>query len=831
MKKTNLDRGWTFRRGLLDSYSLLDTIPGQEVNLPHDGMISTPVRPDAPAQSDMGYFTGDLTNYTKFVDIPKEWENGCVGLEFDAAMMNATVEINGCKVALHHYGYAPFYVDITDYAEFGAKNRITIHTNTSMQPNSRWYTGSGLIRGIKLVNGPKVHIATDGVVVNTKEVSDGCALLEALVDVVNTTVDNCLVQVELLFYKEKTDEPVYRTSRVIQVNPRAGETARLSLLLENPDLWDAENPNLYRVVAKATNKGIYRTHFKEAEVKETDEAQILFGVRTIRADVRRGLQINGKTVKLRGGCLHHDNGLLGAVSLYEAEARKIKKLKEIGFNAIRTTHNPPSSALIEACDRLGMYVFDEAFDAWGIAKRGGDYNQYFATDWETDLTAFVRRDRSHPCVIIWSTGNEIPERGGLNNGYTLATRLADTIRKNDATRPISNGICSYWGGLDDEMAQDQASAQNAPDAPDSTLWERYSEPFTNGLDIVGCNYMEDRYELGHEMFPDRVLMGSENFPKEVGFRWPLVESLPYVIGEFTWTAWDYIGEAGIGKALYVDADDPAVAAGSWALMPPTGSPFPWRTANDADVDITGRTLAQGYYRNIVWGSKATKVFSMHPDTFGKTEIVTMWGFPYVMERWNYAGYEDKPVEIVVFSNAQEVEVFVNGASIGRKCVNFDRPLPNTVRFETVYAPGVVEAVSYTDGREVSRDVLRTSGEAAAVRAVCEKKQMDADGHDLVFVNIDIVDADGLIVTDAEVKLEASLTVKDTETGEEKADAAYLTGFGTGNPVTDEDYTEGSTVSYRGHACAVIRAGYESGSAVLTIGGEGLGSACVEIEVR
>lgn len=819
MQYSNLDEKWTFRRGLLDSLGIMETDPGVEVNLPHDGMIGTAVTPNAPAGVDMGYFTGDLTNYTKFVLIPKEWEGDIVGLAFDGAMMNTTVEINGCKVGLHHYGYAPFYVDLTGYVAYGEENRITIHTNTSMQPNSRWYTGSGLFRGVKLCHGPKVHIVNNGIYVYTKEVSDGYAFIEAEVEVKNASLENRLVEVEVCISKESDHTVVYKTKRVIQINGCQSETTKLAMNLENPILWDVENPFLYKVSVKVTDKGIYRTHFVEAEKPTVDEADTLFGIRMITADSIRGLRINGKTVKLKGGCLHHDNGLLGAVSLYESEARKVKKLKEVGFNAIRTAHNPPSAALVEACDRLGMYIFDEAFDAWGIAKRGGDYNQYFEQNWEKDLTAFIKRDRCHPSVIIWSTGNEIPERGGLNNGYTLAKRLADTVHQLDGTRPVSNGICSLWSGLDDKLAKGQSQMQNSNESIYENLWETATEPFTNGMDIVGYNYMEDLYEKDHEMFPERVILGSENFPKEIGFRWPMVERLPYVIGDFTWTAWDYIGEAGIGKAAYVDSDDPLVEKGPWALMPQSASPYPWRLANDADFDITGRMLPQGAYRSVVWGSEKTYLYSMHPDTFGKTEIVGMWGFPYVLPNWNYKGCENKPVQLVVFSNAEEVEVLVNGNSLGKKKVSFDRPLPNSVRFETTYSPGKVEAISFKGGKEVSRDVLLTSKAPAKIQLVPEKTIMTADGHDLIYVGIDILDADGNIVTDAEVTLKA-----------EVSGVAVLAGFGTGNPITEEDYTDNETVSFRGHALAILRSGYEKGKGVLTVSGDGVEGQQVCIEV-
>ncbi|WP_026664718.1 glycoside hydrolase family 2 TIM barrel-domain containing protein [Butyrivibrio sp. FC2001] len=844
MKNICIDENWIFRRGFVDSLGALKEDPGTLVNLPHDGMIGTDVSPDAPAKSDSGYFVGGLTNYTKYIMIPKEWENECVGLKFDGAMMNVTFDVNGCKVGSQHYGYAPFYVDLTDYVTFGEENRVTINCNTSMHVNSRWYTGSGLYRGVELCHGPRVHIVNDGVFVYTKEVAEGYAFAEAEVTVKNETLQNRLVEVEITVSREvsskKTDEAskgkcitseiideeaaevVSRAKRVIQINSGKSETAKITLNIKNPALWDAENPNLYKVKAQVKSLGVYRTHFIPEKTDDIDEAETLFGIRTITTDSVRGLRINGQTVKLKGGCLHHDNGLLGSVSLYETEARKIKKLKEVGFNAIRTAHNPPSAALIEACDRLGMYVFDEAFDAWGMAKRGGDYSQFFENDWKKDLTAFVKRDRNHPSVILWSTGNEIPERGGIDNGYTLATELANTIRSLDGTRPVSNGICSLWSGLDDELMKNQSQKQNSSEGLIDTSWETITEPFTNGLDVVGYNYMEELYERDHEMFPERVILGSENFPKEIGFRWPLVEKLPYVIGEFTWTAWDYIGEAGIGKADYIDENDPRIKTGGWYLMPPTASPYPWRLANDADFDITGHMLPQGAYRSIVWGSDKIHLFSMHPDTFGKIEMMTMWGFTAVTESWNYKGHEGKPIRLVVFSNADEVEVFVNGESIGRKPVSTKRPMPNSAYFDTVYASGKVEAISYVDGKEVSRDILRTTGTPAKVRLIPEKKQMKANGHDVAYVGIEIVDSEGNVIPDAEITLKAEVKLDSTDgQGKDASGCACLAGFGSGNPITEDNYTDGETVTFRGRATAILRAGYEQGKAQLKIFAEGL----------
>ena len=341
--------------------------------------------------------------------------------------------------------------------------------------------------------------------------------------------------------------------------------------------------------------------------------------------------------------------------------------------------------------------------------------------------------------------------------------------------------------------------------------------------------MEDLYERDHEMFPERVILGSENFPKEIGFRWPMVERLPYVIGDFTWTAWDYIGEAGVGKTLYVDKDDPIIEKYPAVLFPQFSSYYPWRLASDADYDITGKLLPQGAYRSVVWGNNKTYLYAYSPDQYGKVELLSLWGFPDVQKDWNYEGMEGKPVKLIVLSGAQEVEVLVNGKSIGRKNVETERPLPRSATFETIYEPGVIEAISYFDGVEVSRDILQTTDKPYRIQLCPEKQEMKADGNDLIYVNIDIVDKDGRVVPDAEVPLCAEIK-HESDDKTDINETLYLAGFGTGNPITDENYTDNHTVSYRGHALAILRSGYKTGKAILTVTADGLPEARVELEV-
>ena len=882
MKRTiSLDRGWQFG---YEPFSVFAGLTGSstatEVTLPHDYMIQTDIDPDAPAGPAMGYFTAKPAYYTRYIEIPADWRDERIYLHFDGIMMNATIEVNGSRVLMHHYGYTPVWADITHCVSFGKENRVTVAVNPSMQPNSRWYTGAGIFRSVELVHVPKLHIAGDGIFVQTTriEYENGApaeAYLRAEVTVCNHTTEAHIAQVDIALTRETS---VLTRSTKIQVNAGSEAVAIIPVTVTDPALWDAEHPDLYEVTATVTDLGVFGCALRptaqtcgadalsgrgsQDSSPVTDTASVTTGIRTVTADARHGLRVNGKPVKLRGGCIHHDNGILGAVSLYDSEYRKVRKLKESGFNLVRMAHNPPSAVLLDVCDRLGMYVFDEAFDAWRMAKQPGDYNQYFEADWKADMKAFLLRDRSHPSILFWSTGNEIVERGGLGDGYALAMELASYVRSIDSSRLITNGLCSFWNALDDEtwrasMQNRQTGinaaemAQNASVPDTDTFWEDRTEPFAGFLDVVGYNYMENHYELAGKLFPERVILGTESYPTEIDHVWDLVERLPYVIGDCTWTAFDYIGEAGIGKSVFADPDDPLVKAGPFGLMS-HGSPCPWRLANDADFDINGNLTPQGAYRQIVWGSTRTALYVADPAEFGKTEVVSKWGWPALSDCWNWPQREGAPIHVVVYSAAGEVELFLNGQSLGAAAAGKEHRY--TASFDISYAPGTLRAVSRKDGIAVSEDVLITTGAPAAIRLAVEpgvpahdslplpadgcgtagspaadgcssaspdgcSVNLRADGHSLAYIRLDIVDAEGRRVPDAAVALTAAVSGSGT-----------LAGFGSANPVTAENYTAGSFTSFQGRALAVIRSGNEAGTVTLTVQAKGLPEASVSMTV-
>lgn len=818
MRTMNLDRDWRFRTGTYWQ-CLNEADFGKRVNLPHDYMIESEVTEAAPAQAAMGYYTGVVGCYTKVLSIPREWEGERVLLQFDGVMMNASVEINGCELALHHYGYTPFSVELGPYLYYGEENRIMVRVNPSMQPNSRWYTGAGIYRQVRLTHTPKLYIVPDGIFIYTKRIAFDEARnpLEAYV-CAEVTVGNDTAADRLVKVSVSLSGSISRSAQIL-VKSGSRAAARIPLTVLQPRLWDAENPNLYQVTAEIEELGTFGTRLKPAGSPMKDADTTLFGIRTVTADARHGLCINGKTVKLKGGCIHHDNGLLGAVSLYDSEYRKLKILKDGGFNCVRLAHNPPSSVLLEACDRLGLYVFDEAFDAWGIAKQPGDYSQFFREHWKEDMAAFIRRDRNHPAVLFWSTGNEIPERGGLNDGYHLALEMTEYVRSLDSTRLVSNGLCTYWSGLDDKTVKEDAGTNGRNTR---RRWEESSEPFISMLDVVGYNYMDDLYETDGERYPERVILGTESFPLQIDRVWDKVERLPYVIGDCTWTCYDYIGEAGIGKAVYLDAEEHTDRSKLSSHI----SAYPWRLANDADYDINGGLLPQGVYRRIVWGSEQTGLFSYDPAVYGREEWISDWGWPSVSACWNWKGQEGKPVKVVVYSRAEEVQLRLNGKVLATKAAG--RKNRYQAAFEMMYEPGILSAVSFSQGKEVSSCCLCTSGTPAALHLTADKETLPADGHSVSYVSVEIVDEKGQAVPDAHVALQAEVT---GAVREDARESGYLAGFGSANPITTENYTAGQCAAYCGKAMAVIRSGYVPGTLTLLVKAEGLPEARLEIAVK
>ena len=826
VRKQDLNRNWLFAPGM---FSAENAGSAQTVHLPHDYMIGTETRPDALSGPASGYYDAFPANYTKYIKVPAEWKGDPVILRFDGAMQNATVEVNGSPVLLQHYGYAPFDAEISPYLYWGEKNRITVTTHPGTQPNSRWYPGAGLFRRIWLYHKPQMHIRQDGIYTVTEKLTREQgrvteAFLRTEITVLNRYPEDRLARVKITIAPEKEPEKAVTASSTVLARAGRETQALLRSVIDDPQLWDADHPCLYTVRAEVSDQGIFGVRQEpDSAGGSRDEETARFGIRTIETDARHGLRISGMPVKLRGGCIHHDNGILGAASFRDSEARKIRKMKEIGYNAVRTSHNPPSSELLDVCDELGMYVIDEAFDGWRIGKNPGDYSQHFDTDWEKDVEAFVRRDRNHASVILWSTGNEVMERGGLGGGYALSEKLALKFRSLDASRPVTHALCSFWSGLDDraidafrsrlaaKLSGEALTLQNLQGDPDDLTWETRTEPMTNALDVVGYNYMDDCYERDGRLFPGRVIVGTESYPAQMHKVWRLTEKYPHVIGDFTWTAVDYIGEAGIGKSVFADPEDPRIRMGPMAAMS-TKAEWPWRLGYDADIDLCGNINPQGVMRKILWGGTETRIFVQDPACFGQTELISPWGWEEVIPSWNWPGSENRNIRVLVYSAAEEAELSLNGKIIGTKPTEEHR-----AEFVLRYEPGTLKAAGISRGSRISEDVLETTGEAAEIRLIPETQALPDDGMSLAYVAAEILDGKGRRVPDSAAELHAEVTGSGT-----------LAGFGSANPKAKDNYSTGDFAAWRGKALAAVRAGTEEGTAVLTVSGGGMKA---EIEIH
>ena len=821
MKRMNIDRGWyldTKQSGFNDFTNVRNM---RQVDLPYDLMLESEVSPDVEGGRASGYYKGGLAYYTKFITIPEELKDQRILVEIDGSYMNTEVYCDGNFVKRHPYGYTPFHADITPYVKFGRETRLQVIVNNPFSFTSRWYTGTGIYRHVDILTAPYVHLSPWPIFAHTDRVDGGTAYITVEVTAENHTAKPGVwhIDVELCTEDEGT---VAATGRMaVQIPAMGKRTGRVGIVVEDARLWDIDHPNLYRV--KAVLREFSETR-DDAQV--IDAAETLFGIRTISVDTKNGFMLNGRPLKLKGGCVHHTNGILGATSLYDCEYRRVKLHKDNGFNAIRCAHNPPSRDFLEACDRLGIMVIDEAFDMFRMSGNPNDYHAYFETHWKYDLEQFITRDRNHPCIIMWSALNEVQERFGLSDGYSVCADIADYIRKLDSTRPVTGAVCIPFNGLADDDAaklyksweemdelkkQGNATLQNAYVPFGDKIWGSRTEPFVAPLDVVGYNYLDYRYKSDHELYPNRIIVGTESFPKDIAATWKRVEECPHVIGDFTWTSMDYIGEAGIGMTVYVPQTDPT------SKLPP--AEFPWRSAHCGDLDLCGHGRAQLYLRRIVWGSDETYIFVHNPANYDKKEIMSQWGFPDGASEWTWRGYEGAPARVDVYSAGHEVELIINGSSCGRKPAGKENGF--IASFDVKYEPGTIKAISYDSKRNViSEYELVTAGEPVKLVIEAERSEAPADGQSLVYADVIVVDSEGRRVPFDDRLIKAEVT-----------GAGQLLAFGSARPITAENYTKGEFTSYLGRCQAIIRTGYEPGKLVLRVSADGLGEAVAEFIVK
>lgn len=776
-----------------------DTTP---VDLPDDFCLNGHRGPDVVGGAAVGYIPGGEATYRKQFKTPAEWQGKRVLLGIDGAYMNAEVTFNGDQLFHHPYGYTAFMVDLTDKLRSGdLMNKLSISVE-SFQPNTRWYSGGGLFREVSLYIGGSVRIAPWELFATTPEVSERRATVRVQMNVTNDG-DACDASIALSL-KDSSGE--WASNAIVQAALAArGDTpVEASMIVDEPRLWDVDSPELYELTAEVSVGG-----------EVTDVYRTNIGIRKIEIDFDSGMRLNGRPIKLRGGCIHHDNTLLGSRAFPRAEERKIELLKAAGYNAIRCAHNPPSTAMLDVCDRLGMLVMDESFDMWNMGKNTLDYHLYFKDWWQFDTASMVKRDRNHPSIYCWSIGNEIPEITGKSDGAYWARVQADFVRSLDPTRPITSAIHgasdmppeleSKMNLLHIDRKKAMIEGIKMPREVDGRdLWAEQTAAAIEALDIVGYNYLWERYEGDRVKFPGRVIHATETHSYTTYDYWKAVEANSNVIGDFIWTAYDNLGEAGAGRVIW-DVNEPVEG-----LM----GRYPWLSCYQGDLDLDGNRRPQSYYRKILWGlDKGIHLFTTDPEHTGVKYYGMGWHWADVKQNWTFDDkYIGKPVQLEAYADCDSVDFYVNGQKRGSS------PVEKLKAFLTVdYEPGKVEAVAIRDGREVARTELVTAGCAARIALTPDRPEFKADGMDLCFVKIELQDAAGVPVVASPVEISVSVS-----------GAGSLAGLGSANPRTTEDYGTGRRYTFDGHALVAIRAGRAPGNIELAVTAPGLPAAIVKL---
>jgi beta-galactosidase len=740
-----------------------------------------------------GYTIGGTAWYRKSFVIDKADEDKTAILQFDGIYMNSDVWINGKHVGNHPYGYTSFYYNITSYLNPAGQSNVVAIQVKNEGKNARWYSGSGIYRHTWLTLVNPVHIGIWGVFVTTPVAKKESAEINITTTLVNSGTENreVTVQVQILDPSGKIVGTAKNSSML-----SSGQSADLkqNISLENPSLWSLESPNLYKALVTVLNN-------KEV----LDNLKTFFGIRSIKYDAETGFSLNGNPIEMKGGCYHHDNGPLGSAAIDRAEERKIELLKNAGFNAIRCSHNPPSPYLLDVCDRLGMLVIDEFADMWEKPKVSpDDYSKYFKDNWRTDIGSMVQRDRNHPSVIMWSIGNEIPEAPDTS-GLRIARNLAAEVRRLDPTRPVTEAMVDFL------LFTTGISG-----------WERQA-PHMDVLDIVGYNYGYERYKGDHEKYPGRIIFASEFMPPLSLQNWQTVEDLPYVTGNFSWTAMDYLGEAGVGLPRLIDIPTGKSGAGSnpMAVMMQFFSPDSWPVFNNfqGDLDLIGNPKPPFYYQHVVWRENKVEMFVHKPVPAGKMEIVSPWGFPDELKSWNWQGHEGEKMKVHVYTRSKLVKLELNGKIIGEQAVDDSQSI--TASFEVPYEPGTLTARCFDNSVETASETIKTVGKPAVIRLKPDRSAINADRNDLSYVMVEVTDTDGNVVPDAEG---VNINFEISGNGE-------IAGVGNGNPSDMGSFQKPEKTTWQGKCLVIVRPKGEEGKIVLKATSEKLPESSVEITTK
>lgn len=773
MKREQFTENWTFHmeNGVL-----------HDVRLPHDAAQEAGREQGAGSGSGGAYYRGGKYLYEKVFRMPQEWKDREVILELEGVYPSAEVLLNGKKAGTCRYGYSGYYVPLC-HINAAEENVLAVEVDASRQPDSRWYSGSGIYRPVWIWTENKTHIKPDGIRITT------------------LSTEPAVVSVEVSVENAENRNPGIRS--IILQNGRIvaeGKGNKTEISIPDAKLWSAEHPDLYecRIILEENNEVL-------------DEQTVSFGIRRISWSTK-GLFINGQNTLLKGGCVHHDNGILGARTFRESEFRKVSRLKKAGFNAIRSAHNPAGKDLLEACDVLGMYVMDEGWDMWYKSKTKYDYAARFESGCAEDISAMVAKDYNHPSVIMYSIGNEVTEPME-EKGIETAKHLTELFHMQDLSRPVTAGInltllLMASMGIDltkndgnedvvpqqemnsttyNEMMSESSEKMNMASASDEA--DQISSPVLDALDIAGYNYASARYELESRKHPDRIIVGTETYAYKLAENWEMVKKHSYIIGDFMWTAWDYLGEAGIGAWTW--EEDGASF----------NKKYPWLLADTGAFDIIGNDNAEAGLAQAVWGAGKKPYIGVVPVNHQADKMTkAMWRGTNAIPCWSYEGCEGRPAHVEVYSDGAEAELLVNHKSAGRKKLNGMK-----ADFDTIYEPGVLQAVIYNDaGEKETESELRSAGGEVQIRM--EKEPQFIPEDNICYVDIDLTGSNGEIEGNADRCLSVEV-----ENGE-------LLAYGSANPKTEEDFLKGRYTTWYGRSLAVIRT---NGQARVTVKGKNL----------
>ena len=733
------------------------------LDVPHDYSIEHPFDSAYKTGASGGYTYSGIGWYRKHFKTESNFAGKKLWILFDGVYRNSEVWINGYYLGMRPYGYSSFYYDITQYlSAAGKENTIAVKVNTTEQPNSRWYTGSGIYRHVWLIAKNKLHIDEWGVFARTVEANNEKASVDVSIDLnnENKVAQSCTVLTKLI---DAAGKEAGRTETKVESKPGVTQKLEQSISIKKPALWSIEKPSLCRLQVEVSSGG-----------KLVDQYVTPFGIRTFHFDANNGFSLNGKHVKLKGVNNHHDNGPLGAAVFDGADKRRLEILKNMGCNAIRMSHNPPAPELLAYADSLGFVVIDEIFDEWMAAKKPAGYSPQFEKWHEKDVENWIRRDRNHPSVIVWSIGNEVVEQHNKENALQITKMLMDAAHKYDETRPITT-------------ASNEIVNVNSFGMADM-------------LGIVGYNYQEAFYKSDHEKYPNRVIFGTETvmYPYHPGTCWQLRsydqwlegQVKDYVAGEFLWTGFDYIGEAGIGEV--------GTGCKFWETWPN----WPWRGADCGVIDMCGFSKPAYWFRKALWNDEPMVHIAVQTDTSARNrELCSFWSWPKVATHWNHNKIGDT-LAVHVYTNTPEVELKLNGKSLGVR--KWDLKNEAFLFWEVPFEPGKLEAIGKTaDGKTVSFNV-QTAGEPAKILLSPNKKVLKANRQDLSYVSVQIVDANGVPVPFAGNMISF-----------EVSGAGKLTAVGNGNQQSHTALKGNTMEAWQGKCLAIIQSTNQKGEIKIT----------------